>query len=110
MLGEGREGVRVRWPGGKETLADLFGGRSQLIVYHFMLVLGGRRVARAARSYRIISTAAVCTGARDVRLVVVSRAPLGEIEAFRSGSWRFHWVSSNGDRLQLRYQVINDEG
>jgi predicted dithiol-disulfide oxidoreductase (DUF899 family) len=36
-------------PNGRETLADLFGGRSQLIVYHFMLVRNGKKVARPAR-------------------------------------------------------------
>ena len=44
-------------PDGKETLADLFGGKSQLIVYHFMLGPGWRQAARAARIWRIISTA-----------------------------------------------------
>ena len=44
-------------PNGKETLADLFAGRSQLIVYHFMLGPDGRRAAWAARSWPTISTA-----------------------------------------------------
>jgi predicted dithiol-disulfide oxidoreductase (DUF899 family) len=43
-------------PDGKETLADLFEGRSQLIVYHFMLGPAGKKVARAAHIWRIILT------------------------------------------------------
>jgi len=47
-------------PGGKRTLGDLFDGRSQLIVYHFMF--GPEwKVARVARCLRIISTAPLCT-------------------------------------------------
>ena len=48
-------------PTGKETLADLFAGRGQLIVYHFMLGPAGRRAARAARFSPTISTAPTCT-------------------------------------------------
>jgi predicted dithiol-disulfide oxidoreductase (DUF899 family) len=47
-------------PNGKETLADLFAGRSQLVVYHFMLGPGWGRVARVARIWPIISTAPTC--------------------------------------------------
>ena len=44
-------------PNGQETLSDLFGGRSQLIVYHFMLDLAGCKAARAAHFSPTISTA-----------------------------------------------------
>ena len=47
-------------PSGKQTLADLFGGRNQLIVYHFMLGPDGRKGARAARLFRIILTGVWC--------------------------------------------------
>ena len=43
-------------PNGKETLADLFAGRSQLIIYHFMFGPGGQKVVPAVRSGRTIST------------------------------------------------------
>src|SRR5207245_8772210 len=68
-------------PKGKETLADLFGGRSQLIVYHFML---GPGWAEGCPSCSFISDhmdgSVVHLAARDVRLAVVSRAPLAEID------------------------------
>jgi len=52
-------------PHGKETLADLFGGRSQLIVYHFMFGPDWKEGCRAARSFPIISTPALCTWRRE---------------------------------------------
>src|SRR5467141_2983267 len=94
-------------PKGKETLADLFGGRSQLIVYHFMLGPGWQEGCPSC-SYISdhIDGSVVHLGARDVRLVVVSRAPLTEIEAFkRRMGWRFHWVSSNATDFNYDYQV-----
>jgi len=94
-------------PNGKETLADLFGGRSQLIVYHFML---GPGWAEGCPSCSFLADhfdgSIVHLAARDVRLVVVSRAPLAEIEAFKKRmGWRFHWVSSYGSDFNYDYQV-----
>ena len=66
-------------PKGKESLADLFGGKSQLIVYHFMF---GPGWAEGCPSCSFISDhiegSVVHLAARDVRLAVVSRAPLGQ--------------------------------
>src|SRR6202165_1216971 len=94
-------------PKGKETLADLFGGRSQLIVYHFMFGPGGKEGGPSCSfiSYHIDGSV-VHRAARDVRLVVVSRAPLAEIEAFKKRmGWRFHWVSSNATDFNYDYQA-----
>jgi len=83
-LGKSRAGLCIRWPKGKETLGDLFGGRSQLIVYHFML---GPDWKEGCPSCSFISDhidgSVVHLAARDVRLAVVSRAPLAQIEAFK---------------------------
>ena len=94
-------------PKGKETLADLFGSRSQLIVYHFML---GPGWAEGCPSCSFISDhidgSVPHLAARDVRLAVVSRAPLAEIEAFKKRmGWRFHWVSSNASDFNYDYHV-----
>jgi len=93
--------------GGKETLADLFGGRSQLIVYHFMLGPGWQEGCKSC-SY----LADHFDGAnwhlphRDVSFVVVSRAPLSEIEAYKKRmGWRFKWVSSNANDFNFDYHV-----
>ena len=94
-------------PNGKETLADLFDGRSQLIVYHFMLGPGWDEGCKSC-SY----LADHFDGAnwhlphRDVTFVVVSRAPLSEIERFRKRmAWRFKWVSSHGNDFNFDYHV-----
>jgi predicted dithiol-disulfide oxidoreductase (DUF899 family) len=94
-------------PKGRKTLADLFEGRSQLIVSHSCSVPSGSRVARAALSCPIISTAASrISRHRDVTFVVVSRAPLPKIEAFKKRmGWRFKWVSSYGNDFNFDYIV-----
>ena len=85
-------------PKGKETLADLFDGRSQLIIKHFMLGPGWKEGCVGC-SFEVdhIEGALVHLEHHDVSYVVVSRAPLPEIEAFkRRMGWRFKWVSSYG--------------
>ncbi len=94
-------------PQGKETLADLFAGRSQLIVYHFMLGPGWKEGCPSCSFISDhIDGSVPHLAARDVRLVVVSRAPLAEIEIFKKRmGWRFHWVSSNATDFNYDYQV-----
>jgi predicted dithiol-disulfide oxidoreductase (DUF899 family) len=94
-------------PDGKETLADLFDGRSQLIVYHFMFGPGWEEGCKSC-SY----LADHFTGAnwhlphRDVTFVVISRAPLAEIEPYKKRmGWRFKWVSSHGGDFNFDYHV-----
>jgi len=94
-------------PSGKETLADLFGNKSQLIVYHFML---GPDWEEGCPSCSLLADhfdgAAVHLAQRDVAFVVVSRAPLARIEAFkRRMGWRFKWVSSFGSDFNYDYNV-----
>jgi predicted dithiol-disulfide oxidoreductase (DUF899 family) len=94
-------------PDGKRSLADLFGGKSQLIVYHFMLGPGWEAGCPSC-SYLAdhFDGAVVHLAQRDVAFVVVSRAPLSEIEAFkRRMGWRFQWVSSFGSDFNPDYQV-----
>lgn len=94
-------------PDGRETLADLFAGRSQLIVYHFMF---GPVWQEGCKSCSYLADhfdgSIVHLAQRDVTLVAVSRAPLPEIEAFkRRMGWRFRWVSSNGNDFNRDYHV-----
>jgi predicted dithiol-disulfide oxidoreductase (DUF899 family) len=94
-------------PNGKETLGDLFGGKSQLIVYHFMLGPGWEAGCPSC-SYLAdhFDGAVVHLAQRDVSFVVVSRAPLAEIERFKTRmGWRFKWVSSFGSDFNQDYQV-----
>jgi predicted dithiol-disulfide oxidoreductase (DUF899 family) len=94
-------------PEGKRTLADLFDGRSQLMVYHFMLAPGW-----AAGCPGCSFLADHLDGAlphlnhHDVTLTAVSRAPLAEIEAYKARmSWRFPWVSAFGSDFNFDYRV-----
>ena len=94
-------------PHGKETLADLFDGRSQLIVYHFMFGPGWKE---GCPSCSFISDGFDGTlphlAARDTTLAVVSRATLPEIEAFKKRmGWRFKWLSSFGSDFNSDYHV-----
>jgi predicted dithiol-disulfide oxidoreductase (DUF899 family) len=94
-------------PNGKEKLADLFAGKSQLIVYHFML---GPGWTEGCPSCSFISDhidgSIPHLAARDVRLVVISRAPYAEIAAFQKRmGWRFKWVSSNSTDFNYDYHV-----
>jgi predicted dithiol-disulfide oxidoreductase (DUF899 family) len=94
-------------PDGKETLADLFGGKSQLIVYHFML---GPDWEEGCQSCSYLADhfdgANLHLPQRDVMLLAVSRAPLAKIQAFkRRMGWRFAWVSSYGNDFNYDYHV-----
>ena len=91
-------------PQGKLTLADLFGGRSQLVMYHFMLGPGWTEGCPSC-SYLAdhFDGMTIHLANRDVTLVVVSHAPIAEIEAFKKRmGWQFHWVSSFGSDFNLR--------
>lgn len=94
-------------PHGKETLEDLFSGRTQLIVSHFMLGPGWKDgcVGCSFRSDHV-DGALVHLEHHDVSFVTVSRAPLSEIEAFRGRmGWRFKWVSSYGSDFNYDFRV-----
>ncbi len=94
-------------PGGKVTLADLFAGRSQLVIYHFMF---GPDWQEGCPSCSFVSDhvegALPHLAARDVTMVMVSRAPLTKIEAFKKRmGWRFRWVSSYGGDFNTDFHV-----
>ena len=94
-------------PNGKATLAELFDGRSQLIVYHFMFGPGWKEGCPSCSFLADhFDGPAVHLANRDVTLAVVSRAPLTEIEAFKKRmGWRFKWVSSFGSDFNRDYHV-----
>ena len=94
-------------PQGKETLADLFEGRSQLMVYHFMFGPGWEQGCPSCSFLSDhIDGANWHLPQRDVTLVAASRAPLSDIEAFkRRMGWRFKWVSSYGSDFNYDFHV-----
>jgi predicted dithiol-disulfide oxidoreductase (DUF899 family) len=94
-------------PDGKETLSDLFAGRSQLIVYHFMLGPGWGEGCKSC-SYLAdhFDGPNIHLPHRDVTFVVISRAPLSEIEAYQKRmGWRFKWLSSHRNDFNFDYHV-----
>ncbi len=94
-------------PNGKETLADLFGGRSQLIIYHFMFGPGWKEGCPGCSFLADhIDGADLHLSHHDVSLVAVSRAPWPEFAAFkRRMGWRFKWISSYGSDFNCDYHV-----
>jgi predicted dithiol-disulfide oxidoreductase (DUF899 family) len=92
---------------GRKTLAELFGGKSQLVVYHFMFgPRWGRGCAHCSFWADHYDGADHHLGARDTTLVVVSRAPLKELLPFKKRmGWKFDWVSSNGSDFNYDLNV-----
>jgi predicted dithiol-disulfide oxidoreductase (DUF899 family) len=92
---------------GKQTLAQLFDGRSQLFVYHFMF---GPEWEQGCPSCSMagdhLDSSRLHVNQRDVSLVAVSRAPLAKIEAFKKRmDWTFPWVSSYDTDFNRDYHV-----
>ncbi len=94
-------------PDGRETLGQLFGGRSQLIVYHFIFGPGWTEGCTGCSFVADhIDGANLHLQHHDVSLVAVSRAPWGEFQEFRKRmGWRFKWVSSHGSDFNYDYGV-----
>jgi predicted dithiol-disulfide oxidoreductase (DUF899 family) len=94
-------------PAGKETLADLFGGKSQLIIYHFMFGPGWEEGCPSCSFLADhFEGSLVHLANRDVSFVAVSRAPQPQIDAFKKRmGWHFKWVSSFGSDFNHDYNV-----
>jgi predicted dithiol-disulfide oxidoreductase (DUF899 family) len=94
-------------PDGKVSLTDLFAGRSQLVIYHFMFGPDWQEGCPSCSfTSDHIDGALAHLAARDVAMVMVSRAPLAKIEAFKKRmGWRFNWVSSHGSDFNPDFNV-----
>ena len=104
--------VSVRHRAGPASLADLFQGRSQLLVYHFMF---GPDYQAGCPSCSAIADgfngSVVHLANHDVTLMAVSRAPLAKLQAYKQRmGWTFPWASSHERRLQLRLQRLVHRG
>jgi predicted dithiol-disulfide oxidoreductase (DUF899 family) len=94
-------------PEGKRTLAELFDGRRQLVVQHFMFAPGWEQGCPSC-SFMADHTDGMIVhlAQRDVTFVAVSRAPLADIERFRRRmGWQFQWVSSHGSDFNYDFGV-----
>ena len=94
-------------PTGKLSLGYLFAGRSQLVIYHFMLgpdwETGCKSCSFWADNFNGVD---IHLAHRDVALAAVSRAPYPKIEAFKKRmGWKFPWVSSSESDFNFDYHV-----
>jgi predicted dithiol-disulfide oxidoreductase (DUF899 family) len=94
-------------PDGKQSLADLFAGRNQLIVYHFMFMpdwdAGCPHCSRWADNFNSII---VHLNQRDISMVAISRAPYEKLAAYRKRmGWSFKWLSSSSNDFNRDFGV-----
>ncbi|HEX2115178.1 MAG TPA: DUF899 domain-containing protein [Alphaproteobacteria bacterium] len=94
-------------PNGEESLSDLFEGRSQLLVYHFMFDPDWPEGCKSCSFWADNFQGAIAhLNQRDVTMIAISRAPLAKIEAFRKRmGWNFKWVSSFGNDFNRDFGV-----
>jgi predicted dithiol-disulfide oxidoreductase (DUF899 family) len=101
---------------GEKALAELFDGRSQLLVYHFMFgpsVEGWPEVGCPGCSYTAdsLDIAVEHLPHRDVTFVAVSRAPLEQLKTYKQRmGWSFPWVSYGDSDFNLDFAVFTEEG
>jgi predicted dithiol-disulfide oxidoreductase (DUF899 family) len=98
---------RFEGPNGALSLADLFDGRSQLIVYHFMFAPDWDEACKSCSFWADnFNHIPVHLNHRDVTFAAVSRAPLAKINAYKKRmGWSFPWVSSDGSDFNFDYQA-----
>jgi predicted dithiol-disulfide oxidoreductase (DUF899 family) len=96
---------------GSKTLAELFDGRSQLLVYHLMFGPDDDAACPGCSFYADhLDGSLAHLNHHDVTLVCASRAPLDKIHAYkRRMGWRFPWVSSFGSNFNLDFALFTDE-
>ena len=94
-------------PDGKETLAELFDGKNQLIVYHFMFGPGwGEGCLHCSFWADHYDSVNIHLGQRNTTLAVISRAPWKEIAPFKKRmGWWFKWLSSNRNDFNFDFRV-----
>lgn len=96
---------------GRQTLSELFGGNSQLIVYHFMFAPGDSQGCPGCSFLADhIDGADLHLAHHDVSVVAVSRAPRADFAPYKKRmDWRFKWVSSNGSDFNYDFQVSHSK-
>jgi predicted dithiol-disulfide oxidoreductase (DUF899 family) len=96
-------------PSGKIDLKELFEGRRQLIVYHFMFDPGWDKGCSGCTGFVDALGDLSLLNKRDTTFVVVSRAPLAKLEAYKSEKgWNIHWLSSFGSDFNYDFHVTFD--
>jgi len=110
-LGANRQGLPFRDRRGTASLADLFRGRSQLLIYHFMF--GPEYTAGCPNCSAIadgFNGSAIHLANHDVTLAAVSRAPLAKLQAYkRRMGWSFPWASSSDSDFNYDFNASYTE-
>ena len=97
-------------PAGKQTLGDLFEGRRQLIIYHFMFDPEWDKGCMGCTGYVDAIGDLSMLGERDTSFTLVSRAPLAKLAAYKARKgWTVPWVSSLGSDFNYDFHVTLDE-
>jgi len=98
---------RFEGPNGPLSLADLFEGRSQLVVYHFMFAPEWEEGCKSCSFWAdTFDGIPIHLAHRDVSFTAISRAPFAKLDAYRRRlGWSFPWVSSNGSDFNYDYHV-----
>ncbi len=97
-------------PNGKQNLKAIFEGRRQLVVYHFMFDPAWEKGCPGCTSYVNAIGDLSMLDARDAIFVLISRAPLPKLEAYRAQKgWSLPWFSSFGTEFNYDFHVTNDE-
>ena len=94
-------------PKGKESLSELFEGRNQLVVYHFMFHPSWDEGCKSCSFWADnFNGVIVHLNHRDVTMLAISKAPLAKLEEFKKRmGWSFKWVSSFGNDFNRDYHV-----
>jgi predicted dithiol-disulfide oxidoreductase (DUF899 family) len=97
-------------PNGKMTLKDLFEGRRQLVVYHFMFDPAWQKGCPGCTRYVNAIGDLSMLNDRDTTFVLVSRAPLAKLDAYKAQKgWSLSWFSSFGSDFNYDFHATNDE-
>ena len=97
-------------PEGKQSLADLFDGRRQLIVYHFMFDPEWDEGCQGCTGYVNALGDLSMLNERDTSFALISRAPLAKLEAYKARKgWKWPWYSSFGSDFNYDFHVTLDE-
>jgi predicted dithiol-disulfide oxidoreductase (DUF899 family) len=97
-------------PGGELSLKDLFEGRRQLVIYHFMFDPAWEKGCTGCTGYANAIGDLSMLRDRDTTFALVSRAPLAKLEAYKERhGWDIPWYSSFGSDFNYDFHVTNDE-
>jgi predicted dithiol-disulfide oxidoreductase (DUF899 family) len=98
-------------PEGKRSLLDLFDGHRQLIVYHFMFDPEWENGCDGCTGYVNALADLSMLAARDTQFVLISRAPLEKLQAYKARKgWDRRWYSSFGSDFNYDFQTTTDTG